>query len=120
MTPAKFPEHLHLLVVAATPADPAPPPPFRWFDNSSGPSTPQEPGEDYGHWGSITSEFGELLEEPNGEQQGGPPQLCAVANASQSYDSAWGWSDVACLAVNVSTICKIYREWQALKPNWEH
>jgi hypothetical protein len=89
-------------------------PPCRWFDNSSGPSTPQEPTEDYSHWGSTTNEFGDLVEEPDGELQGGPPQLCAVANASQAYEEAWGWSDLACLSFNVSTICKIYREWPAL------
>ena len=85
-------------------------PEFRWFDNTSGPSTPQAPGDDYGHWGSMVSEMGDVLDEPNGGMLGGPPEQCAVANYTQAYSSAWGWSDVACTAANYSTICKIYRE----------
>jgi hypothetical protein len=85
-------------------------PEFRWFDNTSGPSTPQAPGDDYGHWGSMVSDFGDVLDEPNGALLGGLPEQCAVANYSQAYNDAWGWSDVGCTAANYSTICKIYRE----------
>ena len=58
----------------------------------------------------MVSEMGDVLDEPNGGMLGGPPEQCAVANYTQAYSSAWGWSDVACTAANYSTICKIYRE----------
>ncbi len=34
------------------------------------------------------------------------PELCAVANASQSYQLAWGWSDELC-AMQAAYICKL-------------
>lgn len=42
--------------------------------------------------------------EPNELSKG--LELCAVANASQTYSGAWGWADAAC-ALRLPSVCEI-------------
>jgi hypothetical protein len=69
--------------------DPRPWPDFLWLDGSP---TPYPPG--YVHWGTMyVGEVGQFAAEPNNWQA---PEYCAVANYSQAYTTAWGWSDQNC------------------------
>lgn len=56
--------------------------------------------EVYEHWGSNSTGS----QEPNNRAGN---ELCAAANASQAYGSAWGWSDVQCSLANVSAMCRV-------------
>jgi hypothetical protein len=47
----------------------------------------------YGHWGTLAYEDGSSSLEPNNLS---PPEFCAVANFSMSYDAVWGWADRNC------------------------
>jgi hypothetical protein len=40
-------------------------------------------------------------------------ERCGVANVTQAYDGAWGWSDTLCSESYIH-ICRIMRGW--LKP----
>jgi hypothetical protein len=64
-------------------------PVFQWLDGAPAPTNTT-----YRHWGMLTPQS---LQEPN--NFGRKPELCAVANASQAFDSptAWGWADQNCL-----------------------
>jgi hypothetical protein len=72
-------------------------PRFNWTDKSVRPPS----GITYIHWGR-----GEGMAEPNNNTGF---EACGVANASQSFQEAWGWSDVQCGAKYVF-ICKIQSE----------
>ena len=63
-------------------------PKFAWTDGTLGPNSTT-----YGHWGYYMPQN---IIEPNNLF---PPELCAGANASQTYDQAWGWSDTGCSVV---------------------
>ncbi len=77
---------------------------WRWMDFLPAPSN-----ANYLHWGVATLASGKGSPEPNNRQ---PPEVCAVANASQAYDTprAWGWADTSCKQSFVY-ICKVMREW---------
>ncbi len=53
----------------------------------------------YQHWGAP----GTKAAEPNNRV---PPELCVVANASQTYSDAWGWADTSC-GGTFPFICKL-------------
>jgi hypothetical protein len=72
----------------------------RWIDHTPNPNT-----ETYVHWGVSVPDG---TPEPNNMY---PPESCASANYSESYDGAWGWADLGCYN-NVSIMCKIKRGWQ--------
>ncbi len=55
----------------------------------------------YKHWGTDSGSI-----EPNNK---GGLELCAVANASQSYSKAWGWSDTMCDKKS-PFMCRLIRE----------
>jgi hypothetical protein len=57
----------------------------------------------------VNNSDGSTVPEPN--QMSGA-ENCGVANSSQVYGKAWGWSDTDCMAQGVS-ICKYMREWRA-------
>ena len=63
----------------------------------------------YKHWGM---DGGSL--EPNNRQG---LELCAVANASQTFSKAWGWSDTLCDS-RFPTMCRMISEWRALEHAW--
>ena len=54
----------------------------------------------------VNNSDGSTVPEPN--QMSGA-ENCGVANSSQVYGKAWGWSDTDCMAQGVS-ICKYMRE----------
>jgi hypothetical protein len=69
--------------------DPRPWPDFLWLDGSPRPFPPG-----YVHWGRMfISDVGQFAAEPNNWLA---PEYCAVANYSQAYGTAWGWSDQNC------------------------
>jgi hypothetical protein len=76
---------------------------WRWLDFLPAPSL-----RSYQHWGSITLATGRAVPEPNNL---GPPETCAVANASQAFDepAAWGWADANC-GLRLPFICKLQCE----------
>jgi hypothetical protein len=53
----------------------------------------------YDHWGTFISPT-VSNKEPNE-----PLALCAIANASQEYEGAWGWADTSC-ASTYPVMCK--------------
>ena len=61
----------------------------------------------YKHWGMDAGVL-----EPNNKQG---LELCAVANASQAYSKAWGWSDTLC-DKKFPMMCRMIREWR----RWLH
>jgi hypothetical protein len=58
----------------------------------------------YKHWGMD----GGVLE-PNNKLG---LELCAVANASQTYSNGWGWSDTLC-DKKFPMMCRMIRGWRA-------
>jgi hypothetical protein len=52
-----------------------------------------------------TDAEGDERQEPNNAF---PPEFCAVANYTQKFEDAWGWSDQNCEDVFIA-ICKIAR-----------
>ncbi len=70
---------------------------FAWLDQSAG-----APGQGaYTHWGRAGG-----LPEPNNLRGS---ENCGLANASQTYGAAWGWSDSNC-RISAPFICKSLRE----------
>jgi hypothetical protein len=59
-------------------------PKFRWMDRS----LPGPTDATYMHWGRDG-----VVSEPNNATGS---ELCGVANVSQAYSGAWGWSDARC------------------------
>ncbi len=82
---------------------------WRWMDFLPPPSK-----SNYLHWGVATLASGKSMPEPNNRS---PPEVCAVANASQAYDQprAWGWADANCKQSMVY-VCKVMREWPGHPP----
>jgi hypothetical protein len=72
----------------------------RWIDR-----TPDPTSETYLHWGVSVPDG---TPEPDNLY---PPESCSTANYTEVFTGAWGWTDQACYR-NVSTMCKIKREWQ--------
>jgi hypothetical protein len=93
-------------------SDPRVWPSFMWLDGSPKPSTYQQPKLAYGHWGTQLLGPGEDREEPNNLV---PPEFCAVANASQAFGNAWGWSDTNCDELHFS-MCKLPGESAMRRP----
>ena len=60
----------------------------------------RSPNNSYTHWGTLQPG---ARKEPNGLTG---PELCVVANYSQAFGGAWGWSDAPC-ALKTTSICKI-------------
>jgi hypothetical protein len=81
-------------------------PSFMWLDGQPMPSTHQLPKRSYGHWGLLDLANGQRREEPNNMS---PPEFCVVANASQEFGGAWGWSDTNCDDRRFS-MCKVLGE----------
>jgi hypothetical protein len=52
----------------------------------------------------YVGEVGQYAAEPNNLV---PPEFCSVANATQAYTTAWGWSDQNC-DDHYTSICKMY------------
>lgn len=72
---------------------------FRFIDRLENPG--------YTHWGKVNPN---IADEPNnlyGQEN------CAIANSSQSYSGAWGWSDEQC-TMRAPFICKIRGVWPLL------
>jgi hypothetical protein len=76
-------------------------PPRRWIDRLPDPSP-----DNYQHWGTMMPGN---LPEPNNLNS---PESCVMANVSQMYSGAWGWSDENCY-MNTTVMCKIPRELRA-------
>jgi hypothetical protein len=76
-----------------SPSAPYPAAEFLWLDGSTPPSSHGKPMETYGHWGVWYEPDGTERAEPNNAM---PPEFCAVANYTQLYERAWGWSDQNC------------------------
>ncbi len=76
------------------------------FDESFGGS----PGV-YAHWGYYMPQN---IIEPNNLTG---LEECAVANASQTYGSAWGWADTRCSA-SLPYMCRITREQGCCAACW--
>jgi hypothetical protein len=70
-------------------------PRFQWLDGTPGPDNMT-----YLHWGTMSPQG---LQEPNNFER--KPELCAAANASQTYSMAWGWADQNC-GVKMPFMCK--------------
>jgi hypothetical protein len=70
-------------------------PNFRWIDRLENPG--------YTHWGKVNPN---IADEPNNLYGS---ETCTIANASQTYQSAWGWSDEKC-TMRAPFICKIRRK----------
>ena len=81
-------------------------PGFLWFDGMPAPTTYAKPLDTYGHWGIWVDDEGDERREPNNAF---PPEFCTVANYSQAFEQAWGWSDQNCEDKFIA-ICKISRE----------
>ncbi len=77
-------------------------PRFGWTDRSL-PALADSDGV-YSHWGVYQPG---ALAEPNNMLGS---ELCGLANATQSWNSAWGWADAQCSEPHIF-ICKIAREW---------
>lgn len=60
-------------------------------------------GVTYVHWGQV----GEVPEPNNGTGF----EVCGMANASMSYQDAWGWADVPC-GLRAVFICKLSGQWR--------
>ncbi len=75
-------------------------PNFGWMDRSL--PAPDGSPRVYTHWGVFQPG---AIGEPNNMMGS---ELCGIANASQSYNSAWGWADVQCSEPHIA-ICKIAR-----------
>ena len=63
----------------------------------------------YTHWGMDSSTN---ATEPNNLSG---KEACGVANVTQEYEGAWGWSDTNCNNAFVH-ICRIMRGWRPLLP----
>lgn len=74
-------------------------PQFGWTDRSL-PALSE--GDAYRHWGVYQPG---RLAEPNNMLGS---ELCGLANATQGYNSAWGWADAQCSEPHIF-ICKISR-----------
>jgi hypothetical protein len=70
--------------------------PFEHRDKSVRPPT----GVTYVHWGTIG-----INTEPN---NGTGFEICGMANASLTYNDAWGWVDVQC-GLKAIFMCKLQR-----------
>jgi hypothetical protein len=70
---------------------------FAWLDKSAG----MPYGKAYAQWGKAGS-----FAEPNNLLGS---ENCGLANASQTYALAWGWSDSSC-RISAPFICKTQRE----------
>jgi hypothetical protein len=82
-------------------------PNFRWMDNV----TPSPGlGSAFSGWGSLTfsNKSASPLKEPNNLSfnRTRVDESCAVGNASQAYNSAWGWSDAQC-TLKLPSMCKV-------------
>ncbi len=55
----------------------------------------------YTHWGGG---------EPDGRRV---PELCVVANQTQAFGGAYGWSDTRCEQQKMVSMCRIMREWHS-------
>ena len=69
------------------------------------PTCPRRPrtSSRYEHWGRLVLGDGSIQNEPNNLV---PPEFCATANWTQSFDSVWGWSDQNCDDYHIS-LCKL-------------
>jgi hypothetical protein len=71
---------------------------FNWTEAGSAPIT----FTSYQHWGRYRE--GSLVsQEPNNRTRA---EFCGVANASQTYQKAWGWADANC-TLQAPFICKV-------------
>lgn len=77
---------------------PAPARRFNWTDSNFRPPS----GASYMHWGRDG-----LVPEPSNSTGS---ELCAVANISQAYTGAWGWSDARC-NISAPFLCRSLGEW---------
>lgn len=75
------------------------PPQFMWNDVLSG-------ALNWTHWGTYTSEQGTFGEPNNLQGQ----ENCGAANASQAYDSAFGWMDANC-NIKMPFLCRLNSGW---------
>ncbi len=75
-------------------------PKFNWTDKSVKPPS----GVTYIHWGRTDG-----VPEPTNYTGF---ETCGVANATQTYQQAWGWADAQCNTRNIF-ICKVQCEWLA-------
>ncbi len=75
----------------------------RW--NYTDTTIPSPTFRTYSHWGSENSS---QTQEPNSLRGA---ERCGVANYTQEFDGAWGWSDTMCNETYVQ-ICRIMREWR--------
>jgi hypothetical protein len=95
-TPLTAPTALH----CTAPADEqvAQWPNFTWVDR-----THATLAGGYQHWGNATLADGSRRLEPNDLQ---PPERCAAANFSSSYDSAGDWADARC-SLALPSMCEV-------------
>ncbi len=89
--------------LTSTPSDPTY---FSWTDGTPPPGVDRK----YAHWGKLRMSDRNVPRIPEPNNMDGD-EHCAVANASQAYGPAWGWSDTGCDG-SFPAICKIPRGWQ--------